>query len=208
MMSFICNFDVIRDSYPPEIGLEQMRCICHISKKTARYLLKSGLVPNIDTGKKTRQYIIKTEDVIRYLSERERDFQKYKPPEGYYASNWYYTKRRRQPRSLKANYQLTEKDRKPLARFLTKKFAEAPDVLTAAEISTLTGYGKSGINAWCRKGAVKAFDIKGRYMFPKKYLIEYLVSDDIWSSGRPPKQLRCLVKEYAHKTNNKAISQK
>lgn len=52
---------------PRKIGLEQMRVICHISKKTARYLLKSGLVPCIDTGKKTRQYIINTKDVIAYL---------------------------------------------------------------------------------------------------------------------------------------------
>ena len=44
-----------------------MRVICHISKKTARYLLASGLVPSINTGKKTRQYIINKKMLSRIL---------------------------------------------------------------------------------------------------------------------------------------------
>ena len=40
-------------------------------KKAARFLVRSGLIPSIDTSKKTRRYTIKTEDVIRYLQERE-----------------------------------------------------------------------------------------------------------------------------------------
>lgn len=66
-MDYSYDFAKIKADYPEKIGLEQMRVICHISKKTARYLLTSGLVPCIDTGKKTRQYIINTKDVITYL---------------------------------------------------------------------------------------------------------------------------------------------
>lgn len=67
IVDYSYDFAKIKETYPEKIGLEQMRVICHISKKTARYLLKSGLVPCIDTGKKTRQYIINTKDVIAYL---------------------------------------------------------------------------------------------------------------------------------------------
>ena len=63
IVDYSYDFAKIKETYPEKIGLEQMRVICHISKKTARYLLKSGLVPCIDTGKKTRQYIINTKDV-------------------------------------------------------------------------------------------------------------------------------------------------
>lgn len=70
-MDYSYDFAKIKANYPEKIGLEQMRVICHISKKTARYLLTSGLVPCIDTGKKTRQYIINTKDVITYLKKRQ-----------------------------------------------------------------------------------------------------------------------------------------
>ena len=66
-MDYSYDFAKIKANHPEKIGLEQMRVICHISKKTARYLLTSGLVPCIDTGKKTLQYIINTKDVITYL---------------------------------------------------------------------------------------------------------------------------------------------
>lgn len=81
-MDYSYDFAKIKETYPEKIGLEQMRVICHISKKTARYLLKSGLVPCIDTGKKTRQYIINTKDVIAYLKKRQSS------PAKIYAPNW------------------------------------------------------------------------------------------------------------------------
>ena len=77
-----------KETYPEKIGLEQMRVICHISKKTARYLLKSGLVPCIDTGKKTRQYIINTKDVIAYLKSANPARKDIRPPTGYYSASW------------------------------------------------------------------------------------------------------------------------
>ena len=41
-MDYSYDFAKIKANYPEKIGLEQMRVICHISKKTARYLLTSG----------------------------------------------------------------------------------------------------------------------------------------------------------------------
>ncbi len=87
-MDYSYDFAKIKANYPEKIGLEQMRVICHISKKTARYLLTSGLVPCIDTGKKTRQYIINTKDVIAYLKKRQSNPQRYTPPTGYYSASW------------------------------------------------------------------------------------------------------------------------
>lgn len=47
-----CN--EILDTYPKYVSKDQMYRICHISKKTCSHLLKSGLVKNINSGKKTR----------------------------------------------------------------------------------------------------------------------------------------------------------
>ena len=57
-------YDEIRKQYPETISKDQFYRIAHISKATALYLLQSGLVPCIDSGKKTRRYTIRTEDVI------------------------------------------------------------------------------------------------------------------------------------------------
>ena len=47
---------------PDVITKEQFYRICHISKSTALYLLKSGAVPCEYSGKKTRCYKIKKDD--------------------------------------------------------------------------------------------------------------------------------------------------
>ena len=45
------------DQYEDILTKEQMRIVCHISKRKAMYLLQSGLIPCINTGKKTHTYI-------------------------------------------------------------------------------------------------------------------------------------------------------
>lgn len=49
------------------ITKEQFCRICHISKRHAKYLLDSGLVKCMDSGKKTRRYTIQAKDVWAYL---------------------------------------------------------------------------------------------------------------------------------------------
>ena len=70
-------FPVNWDSVPEVMNKEQFFRICHISKSTALHLLKSGKVPCEWSGKKTRCYKIRKEDVKAYLEERAfalRDF--------------------------------------------------------------------------------------------------------------------------------------
>ena len=63
-------FPVNWDSVPEVMNKEQFFRICHISKSTALHLLKSGKVPCEWSGKKTRCYKIRKEDVKAYLEER------------------------------------------------------------------------------------------------------------------------------------------
>ena len=72
--------------YPEYITKEQMYRICHISKKTCLFLLESGLVPSVDSGKRTRRFKIKTVDVVQYLRERDDYPELYKAPDGFYKS--------------------------------------------------------------------------------------------------------------------------
>ncbi len=65
-----CKYQLLYRLYPPVITKDQFYRICNISKKTAAHLLDNGLVPCISSGKKTRKYKIKLDDVIEYLEIR------------------------------------------------------------------------------------------------------------------------------------------
>lgn len=63
-------YESIRRKYPETVSKDQFYQIAHISKATALHLLQNGLVPCKDTGKKTRRYTIRTDDIIFYLIDR------------------------------------------------------------------------------------------------------------------------------------------
>ena len=196
-MDYSYDFAKIKANYPEKIGLEQMRVICHISKKTARYLLTSGLVPCIDTGKKTRQYIINTKDVITYLKKRQSQPEKFSVPTGYYSASW---NKGGKPKMLTlrewANLD-TAKSRKKFQDFLTLKTQPYSDVLSVAEASRFTGYHHNTLTNWCHNGYIRYFEISGGYMIPKSCLLNFLLSPHILDSYRPSKKLVDLAKEFS-----------
>ena len=61
----------LRESYPATISMGQLYRICHISKRKARWLLEQGIIPCVDSGKKTRRFSIQLEDVIIFLERRD-----------------------------------------------------------------------------------------------------------------------------------------
>ena len=154
------------DSIPDIITKDQLYQICHISKSTALYLLRSGKIPCEYTGKKTRCYKIKKSDVITYLEKRKIFPESYSAPAGWYKGNY----------SIKLETKIPENALKNMRQYYTEMLAQYPDVMTATEVSTIIGYGKTTVNNWCRKGHLKAF--KRNYMnhIPKVYLIEFCYS--------------------------------
>ncbi len=157
----------------------------HISKKTCLFLLESGLVPCLDSGKKTRRFKIKTTDVIHYLEERDRHPEYYKPPEGYY----------KQPHIPQPRV-LSEHDLLVMRQFYEKELASWPDVMTIKQVSAFTGYGKTSVERWCTKGHLQHFCIKQKYLVPKIYLLDFLVS---WN------YIGIAVKSELHIQRNKQI---
>ena len=70
--------------YPEIMNKEQLRKVCHISKRTAHYLLQFNLIPHVCTGKKTRCYAIKKRDVIDFMINREINPSRYIVPTSWY----------------------------------------------------------------------------------------------------------------------------
>lgn len=154
------------DSIPDIITKDQLYQICHISKSTALYLLRSGKIPCEYTGKKTRCYKIKKSDVITYLEKRKIFPESYSAPAGWYKGNY----------SIKLETKIPENSLKNMRQYYTEMLAQYPDVMTATEVSTIIGYGKTTVNNWCRKGHLKAFKRNNMNHIPKVYLIEFCYS--------------------------------
>ncbi len=143
---------------------EQMRIVCHISKRKAMYLLQSGLVPCINTGKKTHTYLIRKSDVRQYVLERDVYPWKYKC--GAPA-----LKRKAEPHLL----ELIPESR--MREYYEEKLSDYPDVMTVEQIYDFIGYGSETVYSWTRKGELKYLNCLAGYRFPKTYLLRFLCSD-------------------------------
>ena len=184
-MNATTKYQYIFEQYPIYMTKDQMYRLCHISKKTCLFLLESGLVPCLDSGKKTRRFKIKTTDVIHYLEDRELHPEYYKPPEGYY----------KQPHIPQPRV-LSEHDLLVMRQFYEEELAPWPDVMTIKQVSDFTGYGKTSVERWCTKQCLKSLYIKRRYYIPREYLINFLVS---WQF------IGISVKSETHKKLNRCI---
>ena len=152
------------DEVPDIITKDQLYRICHISKKTARRLLITGAIPCLYTGKKTRCFQIKKEDVINYIKLRDE------MPELYQSTT------RRPYKRTSIPEEISDVVRKTMMQYYTTNLVAYDDVLTTKQISELTGYGKNAINNWCLKGHLKAFKKNSVYLVPKVFLIDFFCS--------------------------------
>ena len=182
-------YNEVLQSYPEYITKDQMYRLCHISKKTCSFLLESGLVPNIDSGKKTRRFKIKTTDVIRYLRDRDDYPELYKAPDGYYSGGYL-------GKAPSFDEVFTKKDLDRMRSFYKKELKDCPDVMTTLEVAKITGYCKNSVGKWCSKKELKSLFIKQRFQIPKEYLLDFLVSRHF---------IGIAVKSKKHKQFNKQI---
>ena len=65
------NYSFLYEEYPEIISADQLYSICRISKRKAKWLLDGGYIPCQDSGKKTRRYKIRIDDVVAYLRTLE-----------------------------------------------------------------------------------------------------------------------------------------
>ena len=65
------DYSFLYEEYPEIISADQLYRICRISKRKAKWLLDGGYIPCQDSGKKTRRYKIRIDDVVTYLRTLE-----------------------------------------------------------------------------------------------------------------------------------------
>lgn len=79
------GYEYLREQYPEIISKDQLYRICHISKRKARWLLENGITPCEDSGKQTRRFHIRLEDVITFLERRDAELLQEKIPVGIFS---------------------------------------------------------------------------------------------------------------------------
>lgn len=168
------RIEAIRCQYPEMMTKEQFYKLAHISKATALHLLQHGLVPCIDSGKKTRRYKIRTDDVISYLIERELNPEKYSAPDHWYRERSGYRQSRNTFRVELSS--LTESEQKLFNEYTQRELESYGDLLSVDEAAEITGYCTSSICRWCNRKELIGFKISGKFIIPKIALAEFLVS--------------------------------
>lgn len=136
MKNLEAHFKEIKKQYPKTMSKDQLYRVAHISKATALYLLQSGAIPCKDTGKKTRRYTIKTDDVIEYLRQREICPEKYKASEGWYAG----TAGAKKAIAPSCWITLTPEQTKQFELFFEAEMKEMADLITIEELAVFAGY--------------------------------------------------------------------
>lgn len=157
------DYSYLLKEYPSTISMDQLYKICHVSKRKAKWLLEHGVIPCKDSGKKTRRFIIKTMDVIKFLEKQEAGKIKNMPPLGTFSSH---------SSGKKINY--IKVNATAFMAFLKNWWLIVPDVLTVKQASVLLGYNKSTVCNWIKKGKLQAVAYKRSHFIPKEWLIMYL----------------------------------
>ncbi len=161
------DYSYLRNEYPESVSMDQLYRICHISKRKAKWLLENGIIPCQDSGRQTRRFQIRLEDIITFLERRDAGLLQEDIPAGIFSSGG---------RTLQGPRQILCSG--ALCVFLLDRWADAPDMLTAAQAAFLCGYGASTINRWVRDGIVEAVNYRGTNLISKESLAERLASHE------------------------------
>ena len=188
------NFSIL-DEYPDIMNKEQMYKVCGISKSTARYLLESGIIPCTDTGKKTHRFLIKKDDVIKYMKDRERCPDKYRAPALWYKDGVSSAK-------LSCSTFLCSADLPPekIREYYSNKLKIYRELMTVDQIKLFTGFSKTAVNGWIANGHLQCLNCIAGNMIPKEYFIDFLCSDWFNADRRKPDRMRKYITDISKST--------
>ncbi|MBR5220363.1 MAG: site-specific integrase [Clostridia bacterium] len=129
------------------ITAEETCQILHISKRKCAWMLQNGMIPCLDSGKKTSRYTILLKDVLDFKDDYEAHPNKYFIPVTFSTSKTS-NPRRRNP------YYLTQ-DKVPLdfRDWLVDEWFDLNDIVTPKEVGEILGY--HGVLHKAFKDAVK-----------------------------------------------------
>lgn len=161
------NYDYLREKYPEVITKNQLYQICHISKKKALWLLENSIIPCEDSGKKTRRFKIRLDDVIDFLQCLDRGELDDVIPHGIFSNGSTFV------RAPQIYFDSTS-----LCDNILSNWSAAPDMLTSKQAEELCGYTNTTLNRWIQSGVIKSYTIRNIHFIPKGSLAQYPASQE------------------------------
>ena len=156
------DYTYLYEEYPEVISADQLYRICHISKRKAKWLLEHGYIPCEDSGKKTRRYKIRLNDVIDYLLTLEAAPDLVATPVGAF------NVKRKQ---LNPVAQICQKG---FQRFLYNIWTDEADILRISDVQVLLGYSAGTIRQWILRKELRSTRLPcGIQVTAKEWLIDF-----------------------------------
>ena len=159
------DYGSLREPYPATISMNQLYHICHSSKRKARWLLEQGIIPCVDSEKKTRRFSIQLEDVITFLERRDTGLLEEAIPRGAFSGG-----------SRPVCPARRALDEARLCAYLLERWQGCPDMLTVHQASELCGYSRSALHHWLDAGKIKGLNYRGATLLSKESLARWLTS--------------------------------
>ena len=158
----------------------------HISKRKMRYLLQSGYIPVIDTGKKTHRYMVKVEDATAFRQQMEQTSDCLFELKGRFNS--------RKP--IPPLLEPTPENCKAFAEYLTELWADLPDALPTRIAASLVGYSFQRVQECVREGLIVGVAIGNVRYCAKESFIEYVASIERVAVPRRTEKYYTLIKDF------------
>ena len=187
------DFDELRQLYPETITMEQFYRIAHISKRKANWLLTNGIIPCEDSGKQTRRFKIKLDDVIEYLQKVQGGTLNVSIPNGIFASG----------ATSKPPQEYLDCDE--LKEQILADWYDAPDMLTIKQASEISGYVGTSILRWINRKQVKEVLYHERYLVSKESLADFLSSKDGQDIVQKSEIHRDMIEEFMAEQENSGM---
>lgn len=165
------KYEKLKEQYPEYISLDQLYQICRIAKRSARYLVEHGIIPAVDTGRKTWRYKIAINDVITYLRRREQ-WGSMSPP-GSVSSR---SPKLQSCRSFREIIKTRSENKFGSYFDYIYIYAERDDILTVPDIVEMTGLSKKIFLLLLKDGEIKSLTASPKYIIPKIYLRKFVIT--------------------------------
>ena len=172
--------------YPETISMDQLYRICHISKRKARWLLEHGVIPYQDSGKQTRRFSIRLEDVICFLEQRDAGLLDDVIPQGIFSNS--------SSRPVRPDRPML--DEYGLCAYLLECWEAWPDMLTPRQASELCGYSVNALNRWRNRGQIQGVKYRNELRYSKESLVCWLASVKGQAIAAPSQQHKEWMKEF------------
>lgn len=129
------------------VSKEEFYKLCHISKKTAYKLIKSGRIKAIKKNCASRHcYEIPVSEIERFENVRR-----------------YLNK-------------LRDEEIGKVKEYYSKKLQSYPDVITSEDVQAITGYAKETVRRWIQSEKLVATVYKSKYIITKKDFLDFVTS--------------------------------